>query len=237
MNQVEAYERYIWPMMERVSPNRAHEAAINALSEIGRYNLTLKALEWLFDGDDERALQTKLPGMELSNPLLLAAGFDKDGRAVELVKRLGFAGMEVGSVLSLPQRGIEWPNIFRLGGQNLLNNMGFPSLGMEAAGENLGRVFRDDFAVGINVGVNWFLVDEAAVAYSSVIKYLYDKGDFFVINISSPNTAGLRDLTAEVENLRGIIRSSFEAMREKGGANRCILRFLLRNQERCLRVW
>ncbi len=141
------------------------------------------------------SLETTAFGLRFPNPVGVAAGFDKDGRAVAALESLGFGFVEVGTVTPMPQPGNEGPRIARLVAERaVVNRLGFPSHGARAVAARLARrVGRGP--LGINIGPNRATPPQRwAGDYVEALRVLYPAGDYFVINISSPNTPGLRDL-------------------------------------------
>ena len=134
-------------------------------------------------------------GLRFSHPVGLAAGLDKDARAVNAFAALGFSGIELGTVTPEPQPGPEKPRLFRLTEDAaLINRLGFNSAGVTQFTKNLEKRHTDAI-VGINIGKNCQTrLDEAALDYSRVLKSVYKKADYVSINVSSPNTESLRDL-------------------------------------------
>jgi dihydroorotate dehydrogenase len=157
---------------------------------------------------DSALLATRLWGRSFANPLGLAAGFDKDGEAVPALFRLGFGFVEVGSVTPQPQAGNPTPRLFRLQEDRaIVNSFGFNSTGMEAVGHRLAawRARARPGPLGINLGKNKTSAD-AAGDYAAVAQRLAPLADYLVLNLSSPNTPGLRELQA-VESLTAILRA------------------------------
>jgi len=134
-------------------------------------------------------------GFKLSNPLAVAAGFDKDARVTDAVLGMGFGYTEVGTITPKPQSGNPRPRVFRLiNDRAVINRMGFNNAGHAAALERLARRTSSG-VVGVNIGANKDATDRAA-DYVAGIRCFYDVASYFTINISSPNTPGLRDLQA-----------------------------------------
>jgi dihydroorotate dehydrogenase len=155
----------------------------------------------------DRALEQSLFGLKFANPVGLAAGFDKDGMAAGIWQYLGFGFAELGTVTYHPQPGNDKPRLFRLPQDRAaLNRMGFNNLGSAAMAESLQQRQQGDFTIpiGINLGKSKITeLADAANDYLGSFQRLKDLGDYFVINVSSPNTPGLRDLQA-IEPLRTI---------------------------------
>jgi dihydroorotate dehydrogenase len=141
------------------------------------------------------ALAADVLGLHFPNPLGIAAGFDKDARVFDAVLAMGWGFAEIGTVTPRPQSGNPQPRVFRLGSQKaLINRLGFNNQGIAAALARL-RSRAGRGVVGVNVGANKDSADRAA-DYVEGIRRFYDVADYFTINISSPNTPGLRDLQA-----------------------------------------
>lgn len=163
------------------------------------HGLTLKALAAGLGpkegSHDDPVLATQLAGIPLSNPIGLAAGFDKDAVAPEALARMGFGLVECGTVTPLPQSGNPRPRLFRLRADGaVINRMGFNNGGLDAFAARLTRVPRPRLApVGANVGANKDSPDRAG-DYCSGLERLWTLADYFALNVSSPNTPGLRDL-------------------------------------------
>ena len=148
----------------------------------------------------DRQLEQSLFGLDFANPVGLAAGFDKDGIAAGMWQYLGFGFAELGTVTYHPQPGNPQPRLFRLPQDRAaLNRMGFNNLGSAAMMEALEQRQQSDFTIpiGINLGKSKITsLADAATDYLGSFQRLKDLGDYFVINVSSPNTPNLRDLQA-----------------------------------------
>jgi dihydroorotate dehydrogenase len=172
---------------------------LNALSPEGAHELTLKALELgLYPrahAPDDARLAVDAFGLAFPNPLGIAAGFDKDARVADAALGLGFGFAEVGTVTPLPQPGNPAPRVFRLPDDRaLINRLGFNNSGHAVALARLEQR-RATGIVGVNVGANKDAADRVA-DYVAGIRSFYDVAGYFTVNISSPNTPGLRDLQA-----------------------------------------
>ena len=146
--------------------------------------------------------EVKINNLNFRNPLGLAAGLDKDAEAIRFWDILGFSHIEVGTVTPLPQPGNEKPRLFRLvKNKALLNRMGFNNNGALEMKKNISKVKKSlsgDFVLGINIGKNKIApLENAKDDYLKCIEILYDEADYFTVNISSPNTEGLRELQTE----------------------------------------
>jgi len=144
-------------------------------------------------------LTQELFGREFANPVGLGAGFDKNGQYITSMPTLGFGHTEIGTVTPLPQKGNPKPRLFRLVSQNSIQNaMGFNNKGAEYMLKRLKKLYFFDYPIGVNIGKNKLTSEENALDdYKILFETFKDHGDYIVINISSPNTPGLRDLQNE----------------------------------------
>jgi dihydroorotate dehydrogenase len=158
---------------------------------------------------DSPALRQTLFGRGIANPVGLAAGFDKNAEAVRALPALGFGFGEVGTVTPLPQPGNPRPRLFRYPtDRSLQNALGFNNAGLAAMRRRLQRASPAPLALGVNLGKNKVTPpDKALDDYETLIRGLHDLADYLVVNLSSPNTPGLRDLQNE-EFLRALFRSA-----------------------------
>ena len=174
------------PALFALAPERAHEATLRAL-EAGIYPRA--------PGGDDPALAISAMGLGFPNPIGIAAGFDKDARVPDAVLGLGCGFAECGTITPLPQLGNPPPRVFRLvDDRAMINRLGFNNGGHAAALARLGRRPRRGI-VGVNIGANKDAADRAA-DYVTGIEAFTDVASYFTVNISSPNTPGLRDLQA-----------------------------------------
>jgi dihydroorotate dehydrogenase len=141
-------------------------------------------------------LEKKLFGLTFKNPVGLAAGFDKDGKFYKEMSNLGFGFIEIGTVTPKPQEGNPKPRLFRLKeDEGLINRMGFNNDGVDAMVERLKMYKPKDIIIGGNIGKNKLTPNNEAINdYVICFEKLFDHVDYFVVNVSSPNTPGLRDL-------------------------------------------
>ncbi|MGS1079632.1 quinone-dependent dihydroorotate dehydrogenase [Pseudoxanthomonas beigongshangi] len=160
-------------------------------------------------------LPTKLLGLTFPNPVGLAAGLDKNGAHVEALFGLGFGFVEVGTVTPRPQPGNPKPRMFRLPAhQAVINRLGFNNEGVDALVRNIERLHRRTGVLGINIGKNKDTSNERAASdYLFCLERVYPLADYITVNISSPNTAGLRELQEE-QALRQLIGSLREAQED-----------------------
>jgi dihydroorotate dehydrogenase len=190
----------------RLDPETGHRLGMGALRAVQAVPGLAGALARRQLVADPRLRQTLL-GREFPNPLGLAAGFDKDALAVRAIPALGFGFVEVGTVTPLPQPGNPRPRLFRHPAERSLQNaLGFNNGGLEAMRRRLARLHPFSVPLGVNVGKNKATPPEKALDdYATLIRGLYHLCDYLVVNLSSPNTPGLRDLQNE-----DFLRSLFE---------------------------
>jgi dihydroorotate dehydrogenase len=180
-------------LMFLLPPEASHEVALTALRIAERSGLSSRYIHGIYQ-------PTTVMGLKFRNRVGLAAGLDKDARCVEGLLAMGFGFIEVGTVTPRPQPGNPRPRLFRLPSEHaLINRMGFNNGGAAAAAERvrLARMRLGPAAglIGVNIGKNKDTdLANAAADYLSALDVVYDVADYVTVNISSPNTAGLRDL-------------------------------------------
>ncbi len=186
------YKLVLKPLLFLMPPERAHHFALSCL----RFVLFLPGGKWLIKNlYTVRSAPVEFFGLMFPNPVGLAAGFDKDGRYLDLLPYLGFGFIELGTVTPIAQPGNPKPRLFRLAkDEALINRMGFNNEGVDALVERLKRN-KIPIIVGGNIGKNKFTPNDQAVKdYLICFNKLFDHVDYFVVNVSSPNTPGLRAL-------------------------------------------
>jgi dihydroorotate dehydrogenase len=186
------YEKLVRPLAFAIDPETAHELGLSAL----RYGLATKAVRRLTSQKYAGVLDpVERFGLRFPNPIGIAAGFDKNGVAVDQLAALGFGFVEVGTVTLRPQTGNEKPRLFRLPADNaLLNRLGFNNDGAAAVADRL-KIVERMCVVGVNIGKNKDVPNEEAVGnYLQSFDIVHPVADYIAINISSPNTPGLREL-------------------------------------------
>ncbi|MBV9251995.1 MAG: quinone-dependent dihydroorotate dehydrogenase, partial [Acetobacteraceae bacterium] len=188
------------PLLRRLDAETAHGLALRAL-QLG--------LAGRNSHPDDPALTVQALGRWFPNPVGLAAGFDKDAIAVSALMRLGFGFVETGTVTPRPQPGNPRPRLFRLEpDQAVINRMGFNNAGLDQYCRRLAQLASRPVPLGANVGIN----KEGAEPerdYPAMLAAVAPHVDYAVINVSSPNTPGLRDLQA-ADRLREILRAAAE---------------------------
>ena len=182
----------------KLEPETAHKIAGVGLKVIGNCPPLFKYMTNR-NFVDNPILKQELFGETFYNPIGLAAGFDKDGEYIKAMPALGFGFTEIGTVTPRPQDGNPKPRLFRLIEENSIQNaMGFNNKGSFHMLKNLKKIKFFKFPIGINIGKNKITPEtEALKDYETLFKAFKDYGTYIVINISSPNTPGLRDLQNE----------------------------------------
>lgn len=188
------YKAFIRPILFRFSPEKAHAFTFFILRIAQKIPFGLRIMSALFSRK-RPALTREVFGMKFPSPVGVAAGLDKDAEAFDALGALGFSFVEIGTVTPLPQPGNPAPRLFRLvDDHSLINRMGFNNCGVEAAVKRL-KKRRTDVIIGGNIGKNKVTPNEEAVSdYLKCFDALYPYVDYFAVNVSSPNTPGLREL-------------------------------------------
>jgi len=198
------FDSFALPLLHGMDAERAHNLTILGLSKF-----PLPPAE-----EDDPILAQNVFGLDFPNPLGMAAGFDKDAKAPDALLRLGFGFAEVGTLTPRPQAGNARPRLFRLHeDRGIINRFGFNNSGHDAARDRLLRRAGRGGVVGVNIGANKDSTDRAA-DYVAGISAFADLASYYTINISSPNTPGLRDLqqaTALDDLLARVISARDEA--------------------------
>ncbi|MDQ3856614.1 MAG: quinone-dependent dihydroorotate dehydrogenase [Chloroflexota bacterium] len=213
--QTQLYKAAVSPLLDRLDSETWHERARHALHYAEHSRGLLRLLEHLASPGGrfvDRRLAVELDGIQLENPVLVGAGWDKSGIAVRGLYALGFSGVEVGSVLEAAQPGNPGPRQWMVAPGVALNRLGFNSPGVEAVARNLERYRGTGIPIGISLGKNRSVPPSAAPeAHAAVASRLYDYAAYFAINVSSPNTPGLRALQ-DKRPLGEIVAAVNEAM-------------------------
>jgi dihydroorotate dehydrogenase len=203
------------PLLFTLDPERAHGLTLAAL-EAGVHPRPAAA--------DDARLALTVWGLDFPNPLGVAAGFDKDARVAGSLLAMGFGHAEVGTVTPRPQQGNPRPRVFRLlRDRALINRLGFNNAGHTAALARL-RQGAQSGVVGVNIGANRDATDRVA-DYVAGVRAFWDVASYLTVNISSPNTPGLRDLQApaELDALLGRVLAEREALLAAGRPRRPIV--------------
>ncbi len=203
------------PFLFGVDAERAHGLALAALE--AAYRTGLNPLL----SSRPKPLPTRAFGLLFPNPVGCAAGLDKNGEHVDALLGLGFGFVEVGTVTPRPQEGNPKPRMFRLPGhQAVINRLGFNNDGVDALVRNVAKARRRHGLLGINIGKNKDTPNEDAhLDYLHCLERVYPLADYVTINISSPNTAGLRELQEEqaLRSLVGTLRDAQEKLAAQHG--------------------
>jgi dihydroorotate dehydrogenase len=181
-------------LLFRLDPERAHHLTLWLLQRLAQLPPLLRLWQ-RWRPLEHAALQTQVAGLRFPNPVGLAAGFDKNATAVAALPALGFGFVEIGTVTPQPQVGNPLPRLFRLpADEALINRLGFNNDGATAVARRL-KLLPRPIPVGVNLGKNANTPLERALDdYRACLEALFDVGDYVVINVSSPNTPGLRTL-------------------------------------------
>lgn len=199
------------PLLFQMDPETAHQMGIKLLKS----GMLPKC-----NAAQDPSLEQQLWGLRFPNPVGLAAGFDKNAEVIGPAMDLGFGFVEAGTVTPKPQDGNPKPRVFREANNNaVINRMGFPNVGMNAFKENIEKFLelkpRPNGVLGINIGMNKNQKDPAK-DYKTLIRVLGPMADYLTVNISSPNTPGLRDLQ-EPETLAELIADLKEERKRSCG--------------------
>jgi dihydroorotate dehydrogenase len=181
-------------LLFRLEPERAHQLILQLLALAGAIPALRSGLRRIFSFEDP-TLRVHAFGLEFANPLGLAAGYDKDGLAMHGLACLGFGHLELGTVTLEHQRGNPRPRLFRLTeDQALINRLGFPNQGVGRLLERL-KNRPTGIVLGINIGKSAETpIEEASRDYTRLMQLVYGSADYLAVNVSSPNTIGLREL-------------------------------------------
>ena len=199
------FYRWIRPLLFCLDPERAHRLALHALRTLPFPAVQLPPTQGL-----------NCMGLHFKHRIGLAAGFDNNALATSALFRLGFAFIECGGITPKAQKGNPKPRLFRLKeARSIINRMGFPNLGAAALAHNLKNNAPFAGPVGINLGKNKPTpLEHAADDYAASLNLLYDHADYFTINVSSPNTPGLRALQSNTE-LDPLLKTIMHARTQK----------------------
>lgn len=198
------YKYIIRPLFFGMDAEKAHYTVTSLLRFLFRIPFVQPLFKWLYTYEHP-SLEVEVAGLKFKNPIGLAAGFDKNAELVDMMETLGFGFVEIGTVTPRPQPGNPKPRLFRLKEDKaLINRMGFNNRGVEVAAGRL-RSRQSKILVGGNIGKNKDTPNHQAVNdYTLCFNELYDFVDYFVVNVSSPNTPGLRELQ-EKEPLKALL--------------------------------
>lgn len=196
------YEKLLRPLLFRMDPERAHELAVHLMAALGRLGPACRVLEAVNRLPPGVFRPVEALGLRFPNAVGLAAGFDKNASAWPAAAALGFGHVEVGTVTAVAQPGNPRPRVFRFpASEAVINRLGFNNQGAEAVAARLSRqppVGKRRIPLGVNLGKSKVAdIDRAPEDYLASFARLADHADYLVLNVSSPNTPGLRQLQDE----------------------------------------
>lgn len=221
------YRNVVKPLLFRLDPEHAHELGVDGLAMLGRLTPVCRVLEAFNRLDPSSHRPVRAFGLEFPNAVGLAAGFDKNAQAWMAAAALGFGHVEIGTVTALAQPGNPQPRLFRYPEEKaVINRMGFNNEGSEAVAARLAGqpgVGHRRIPLGINLGKSKVTPNEEATQdYLTSFGRLAGHADYVVVNVSSPNTPGLRALQDE-KPLRELLGALSAANRARGAGRRPLL--------------
>ena len=207
------YKKIILPILFLIDPEKVHNIIFSSIKILFKFPFVKFLVSKFYIIDDSR-LEKSLFGIKFKNPVGLAAGFDKNAQLYEELTSFGFGFIEIGTVTPKPQSGNPKKRLFRLVEDSaIINRMGFNNVGVEEVIENLKK--NKSTLIGGNIGKNKITPNSLAIDdYVASFNMLFDYVDYFVVNVSSPNTPNLRDLQ-EKEPLTKLINSLISINRNK----------------------
>lgn len=217
------YERMVRPILFRFSvgdPEKTHEKVLTLLHYVGKIEPLAELIELLSTFQDLR-LEQEIFGLKFRNPVGLAAGFDKNAVALRGLQALGWGFIEAGTITRYKQEGNPRPRIFRFPEDRaIINRMGFNNDGADEVAERLVKTKKITIPLGISLGKSKATpLEEAAGDYLYSLRKLYAYGDYFIVNVSSPNTPGLRQLQEKeyLDILLFVLQKEGKALAEQIG--------------------
>ncbi|MDO1447089.1 quinone-dependent dihydroorotate dehydrogenase [Rhodocytophaga aerolata] len=200
------YKALLQPLLFNLEAEKAHEFVFNSVKQTFKLSPIASVFKRQYTFEHP-ALEREVFGLKFKNPVGLAAGFDKNAELTDELACMGFGFIEIGTLTPRPQEGNPKPRMFRLKEDKaLINRMGFNNQGVEVAAHRL-KNRKSDIIIGGNIGKNKNTPNEQALSdYLFCFDALYDVVDYFVVNVSSPNTPNLRDLQ-EKEPLTQLLQS------------------------------
>ncbi|ABD86326.1 quinone-dependent dihydroorotate dehydrogenase [Rhodopseudomonas palustris] len=213
---IRAFDAFSLPLLRWLDPEDAHRLAIQGL----------RLLPQIRPRDDDPKLAVRAFGLNFSNPVGIAAGFDKNAEAPDALLRLGFGFVEIGTVTPKPQSGNPRPRLFRLErDEAVVNRMGFNNDGAEMVLRRLAARANQGGIVGVNVGANKDSLDRVA-DYVRLIETFAPVASYFTVNVSSPNTPGLRNLqqAAALDDLLARVIEARDRVQQNAGDSPVLLK-------------
>ena len=213
--------RFIRYFLFKLPPETAHRLTLG-LMQLAGATWPLNPLLRVIYTAPQKTVQAF--GLQFSNPIGLAAGYDKDGLGWRGLACLGFGHIEVGTVTPRPQPGNPQPRLFRLPEEHaLINRMGFPGLGAEYVLQQISKPRQKGLVLGVNIGKNKdTALDRAVEDYLYLFRVFHSHADYLVVNVSSPNTVGLRQLQGRQELDRLLSQLSIERAQRSAPGSRPI---------------
>lgn len=216
------YKLFIRPIFFKMDPERVHDLVFKYLCFLNRVSLFSTLIKTAYQLKDTR-LERELWGLKFPNPVGLAAGFDKDAKRFSELSDFGFGFIEIGTLTRKPQPGNPPKRLFRLReDEALINRMGFNNEGVLAAAERL-KKNKKKILIGGNIGKNKTTPNEQALDdYLFCLEKLYPYVDYFAVNVSSPNTPGLRELQDKepLMKLLKTLKKRGAQLQKKSGLNK-----------------
>ncbi|MGH6754884.1 MAG: quinone-dependent dihydroorotate dehydrogenase, partial [Bradyrhizobium sp.] len=213
---IRAFDAFSLPLLRWFDPEDAHRMAVHGL----------RLLPPIRQRRDDSKLAVRAFGLNFPNPIGMAAGFDKNGEVPDALLRLGFGFVEIGSVTPKPQGGNPRPRLFRLErDEGVVNRLGFNNDGAEVVLRRLASRAHLGGIVGVNVGANKDSADRTA-DYVKLIETFAPVASYFTVNVSSPNTPGLRNLqqSAALDDLLAKVIDARERVRKNAGDSPVLLK-------------
>jgi len=188
------YKKLVFPFLKRIDPEKVHYAMMDLLVFAHKVPFGSAIIRSIFSIEDKR-LEREVFGLKFKNPIGLAAGFDKNAKWIDELSNIGFGFIEIGTVTPKAQNGNPVPRLFRLAEDDaIINRMGFNNEGSIKAADLL-KLKKSKLTIGGNIGKNKLTSNEEALSdYLIAFDDLHPYVDYFVVNVSSPNTPGLREL-------------------------------------------
>lgn len=216
------YKSFLRPLLFKMDPEEVHHFTFNSLRRLNKMPGMKGFFRSKFLLNDQR-LEKEVFGIKFKNPVGLAAGFDKDAKLYRELSNLGFGFIEIGTLTPKPQPGNEKKRLFRLKeDEAIINRMGFNNGGVAAAVERLKK--NKNVLIGGNIGKNKITPNEKAVDdYLICFEALFDYVDYFVVNVSSPNTPNLRELQ-DKEPLTNLLNTLQEENNKKASPKPVLLK-------------
>ncbi|SEM70688.1 quinone-dependent dihydroorotate dehydrogenase [Paenibacillus sp. OV219] len=207
------YTKLAKPYFFRMDAEKAHHMVIDGLHTASGVPGIPALMRTMYGVEKAKELAIDLFGLHFAHPIGLAAGLDKNAKAVDMFANIGFGFAEVGTVTPKGQAGNDLPRLFRLpSDEALINRMGFNNDGADAMAERLAKDTKRRIPIAVNIGKNKTTPNELAHEdYRTCLQKLYTYGDFFVVNISSPNTPDLRALQ-HGDELRLLLQTVMDEM-------------------------